>query len=222
MIPCFDIDRSIPFRLLVVSGFSGSGKGSVLDKFSEEQRTVLGLPIEVVTSYTTRKPRHSGEKYHFVTPQVFMDMVQTDQFLEYNDAYSNNSYGTPIQGVRDALRKGAVPCLEIDCTGLEKLLANGRVDPGSVVSVFITASADELYNRLCKRGTETREQIQNRLRTAIKESYHLSSYTYVLTNSVLSETVNYLQKAFEGSLPKKDFDDVQFRRDMKRILDTIS
>lgn len=222
MIPCFDIDRSIPFRLLVVSGFSGSGKGSVLDKFSEEQRTVLGLPIEVVTSYTTRKPRHSGEKYHFVTPQVFMDMVQTDQFLEYNDAYSNNSYGTPIQGVRDALRKGAVPCLEIDCTGLEKLLANGRVDPGSVVSVFITASADELYNRLCKRGTETREQIQNRLRTAIKESYHLSSYTYVLTNSVLSETVNDLQKAFEGSLPKKDFDDVQFRRDMKRILDTIS
>lgn len=208
--------------MLVVSGFSGSGKGSVLDKFSEEQRTVLGLPIEVVTSYTTRKPRHSGEKYHFVTPQVFMDMVQTDQFLEYNDAYSNNSYGTPIQGVRDALRKGAVPCLEIDCTGLEKLLANGRVDPGSVVSVFITASADELYNRLCKRGTETREQIQNRLRTAIKESYHLSSYTYVLTNSVLSETVNDLQKAFEGSLPKKDFDDVQFRRDMKRILDTIS
>lgn len=208
--------------MLVVSGFSGSGKGSVLNKFSEEQRTVLGLPIEVVTSYTTRKPRHSGEKYHFVTPQVFMDMVQTDQFLEYNNAYSNNSYGTPIQGVRDALRKGAVPCLEIDCTGLEKLLANGRVDPGSVVSVFITASADELYNRLCKRGTETREQIQNRLRTAIKESYHLSSYTYVLTNSVLSETVNYLQKAFEGSLPKKDFDDVQFRRDMKRILDTIS
>lgn len=221
MIPCFDIDRSIPFRLLVVSGFSGSGKGSVLDKFSEEQRTVLGLPIEVVTSYTTRKPRHSGEKYHFVTPQVFMDMVQTDQFLEYNDAYSNNSYGTPIQGVCDALRKGAVPCLEIDCTGLEKLLANGRVDPGSVVSVFITASADELYNRLCKRGTETREQIQNRLRTAIKESYHLSSYTYVLTNSVLSETVNDLQKAFEGSLPKKDFDDVQFRQDAKRILDTI-
>lgn len=208
--------------MLVVSGFSGSGKGSVLNKFSEEQRTVLGLPIEVVTSYTTRKPRHSGEKCHFVTPQVFMDMVQTDQFLEYNNAYSNNSYGTPIQGVRDALRKGAVPCLEIDCTGLEKLLANGRVDPGSVVSVFITASADELYNRLCKRGTETREQIQNRLRTAIKESYHLSSYTYVLTNSVLSETVNYLQKAFEGSLPKKDFDDVQFRRDMKRILDTIS
>lgn len=207
---------------MVVSGFSGSGKGSVLNKFSEEQRTVLGLPIEVVTSYTTRKPRHSGEKCHFVTPQVFMDMVQTDQFLEYNNAYSNNSYGTPIQGVRDALRKGAVPCLEIDCTGLEKLLANGRVDPGSVVSVFITASADELYNRLCKRGTETREQIQNRLRTAIKESYHLSSYTYVLTNSVLSETVNYLQKAFEGSLPKKDFDDVQFRRDMKRILDTIS
>lgn len=222
MIPRFDIDRSIPFRLLVVSGFSGSGKGSVLDQFSEEQRTVFGLPIEVVTSYTTRQPRHSGEKYHFVTPQVFMDMVQTDQFLEYNDAYSNNSYGTPIQGVRDALRKGAVPCLEIDCTGLEKLLANGRVDPGSVVSVFITASADELYNRLCKRGTETREQIQNRLRTAIKESYHLSSYTYVLTNSVLSETVNDLQKAFEGRLPKKDFDDVQFRRDMKRILNTIS
>lgn len=222
MIPCFDIDRSIPFRLLVVSGFSGSGKGSVLDQFSEEQRTVCGLPIEVVTSYTTRQPRHSGEKYHFVTPQVFMDMVQTDQFLEYNDDYSNNSYGTPIQGVRDALRKGRIPCLEIDCAGLEKMLSNDKVDPGSVVSVFITASADELYDRLCKRGTETQEQIQKRLQTAIKESYHLSSYTYVLTNSVLSETVSELQKAFEGCLPRNNvFDDVQFRQDVKRILDTI-
>ena len=90
MFPFFDIDQSIPFRLLVVSGFSGCGKGSVLDRFSEERHTVFGLPIEVVTSYTTRQPRHPGEKYHFVTPQVFMEMVQTDQFLEYNDAYSNS------------------------------------------------------------------------------------------------------------------------------------
>ena len=219
--PYSDAKISFPLRFLVVSGFSGSGKGSVLDKFTDEQRTVFGRPIEVVTSYTTRKPRHSSEKYHFVTPQVFMDMVQTDQFLEYNDAYSNNSYGTPIQGVRDALRKGTVPCLEIDCTGLEKMLADGKVDSGSVVSVFITASADELYDRLCKRGTETQEQIQKRLRTAIEESYHLSSYTYILANSVLSETVNDLQKAFEGRLPKNVFDDVQFRQDAKRILDTI-
>lgn len=220
--PYSDANISFPLRLLVVSGFSGSGKGSALDKFTDEQRTVFGRPIEVVTSYTTRKPRHSGEKYHFVTPQVFMDMVQIDQFLEYNDAYSNNSYGTPIQGVRDALRKGRIPCLEIDCTGLEKMLSNDKVDPGSVVSVFITTSADELYDRLCKRGTETQEQIQKRLQTAIKESYHLTSYTYVLSNSVLSETVNDLQKAFEGRLPKiNSFDDVQFRQDVKRILDTI-
>lgn len=222
MMPYSDANISFPLRLLVVSGFSGSGKGSVLDKFTDEQRTVFGRPIEVVTSYTTRKPRHSGEKYHFVTPQVFMDMVQTDQFLEYNDAYSNNSYGTPIQGVREALRKGRIPCLEIDCTGLEKVLSSDKVDPDSVVSIFITASANELYDRLRKRGTGTQEQIQKRLQTAIKESYSLSSYTYVLSNSVLSETVNDLQKAFEGRLPKiNSFDDVQFRQDVKRILDTI-
>lgn len=221
--PCFDTAPSFPPRLLVVSGFSGSGKGSVLDKFNEEQRTVFGCPIEVVTSYTTRKSRHPGEKYHFVTPQVFMDMVRGNQFLEYNEAYSNNSYGTPIQGVRDAIRKGAVPCLEIDYTGLKKLLANSRIDPSSVVSVFITASADELYNRLCKRGTETQEQIRSRLRTAIAESYHLASYTYVLTNNTLSETVNNLQNAFEGTLlSSASFDEVQFRQDAKRILDAIT
>ena len=90
------------------------------------------------------------------------------------------------------------------------------------MSIFITASANELYDRLRKRGTETQEQIQKRLQTAIKESYSLSSYTYVLSNSVLSETVNDLQKAFEGRLPKiNSFDDVQFRQDVKRILDTI-
>ena len=60
------------------------------------------------------------------------------------------------------------------------------------------------------------------MKTAINESYSLSSYTYVLSNSVLSETVNDLQKAFEGRLPKiNSFDDVQFRQDVKRILDTI-
>ena len=50
MIPCFDVDQSIPFRLLVVSGFSASGKGSALDQFSKEKRTVFGLPIEVIKS----------------------------------------------------------------------------------------------------------------------------------------------------------------------------
>lgn len=60
--PYSDANISFPLRFLVVSGFSGSGKSSVLDKFTDEQRTVFGRPIEVVTSYTTRKPRHPGEK----------------------------------------------------------------------------------------------------------------------------------------------------------------
>ena len=209
-------------KLLVVSGFSGSGKGSVLDKFIEEQRTVFGRPIEVITSYTTREPRYPGEKYHFVSPQTFMDMVQAAQFLEYNNSYSNNFYGTPVQGVNAAIRKGSLPCLEIDCTGLENLLADERVDPRSIVSVFIVAPAEEIYNRLCRRGTETPEQIQKRLRVAIEESHHLGSYTYILTNNVLTETVNDLQKAFEGCLVRTvAFDDVKFRSDMKRILSDI-
>lgn len=218
----FDIAPSCSPRLLVVSGFSGSGKGSVLGQFAEERRTVFGRPIEVVTSYTTRTPRYPGENYHFVSPQAFMDMVQGNQFLEYNEAYSNNSYGTPIQGVCDAIRNGAVPCLEIDYTGLKKLLADSRIDSSSVVSVFITASADELYKRLCKRATETQEQIRKRLQTAMVESLHLDTYTYILPNNTLPETVNDLQKAFEGTLRQNTtFDDVQFRREVKRILDTI-
>lgn len=222
MEPNFDTSHSFSPRLLVVSGFSGSGKGSVLGQFTEERRTVFGRPIEVVTSYTTRTPRHPRENYHFVSPQVFMDMVREKQFLEYNEVYSNNSYGTPIQGVRDAIRKGAVPCLEIDYTGLKKLLADSRIDSSLIVSVFITASADELYKRLCKRATETQEQIRKRLRTDMVESHHLDSYTYVLSNNTLSETVNNLQKAFEGTLRQNTtFDDVQFRREAKRILDTI-
>lgn len=122
-----------------------------------------------------------------------------------------------------AIRKGAVPCLEIDCTGLENLLADERVDPSSIVSVFIVAPAEEIYNRLCRRGTETPEQIQKCLRAAIEETHHLGSYTYILTNNVLTETVNDLQKAFEGCLIKTVvFDDVKFRSDMKHILsDTI-
>lgn len=177
MIPCFDIDRSIPFRLLVVSGFSGSGKGSVLDQFSEEQRTVFGIPIEVVTSYTTRQPRHSGEKYHFVTPQVFMDMVQTDQILEYNDAYSNNSYGTPIQGVRDVLRQGRIPCLEINCTGLEKNFPMTKLIPVRSCSFslphlptsYMTGSAS--VGRKCKNKFRDIFNTQIKTRSILNRSF---------------------------------------------------
>lgn len=224
MKPFYDFykDASRPFKLLVVSGFSGSGKGSILDKFRDEHRTVLGRPIEVVTSYTTRSPRYARENYHFVSPEKFQNMVFADAFLEYSEAYSNHSYGTPIEGVLDALNKGAIPCLEIDHIGLKKLLAEGKIGPNSVVSVFITAPADELYRRLCNRDTETCAQIRSRLLTALQESYHVNSYQNVIFNSDLNIAVEELQEAFEGRLQTVvEFDDMQFRKDLQYILDTM-
>lgn len=146
-------------------------------------------------------------------------MVLADEFLEYNETYSSHSYGTPIQGILDVLKRRSIPCLEIDCVGLEKILIEGKIEPNSIISVFITTPVYELYKRLCERGAETREQIKNRLLTALQEASHVYCYQNVIINSDLNIAVAELQEAFEGRLQTAvEFDDVQLRKDFSTSL----
>ncbi len=219
------VENSVPsFPILVLSGFSGSGKGTILAKFCKENRQIFGRQLGVVTSYTTRKPRFEGENYHFVSPDEFRDMAQSNQFLEFNNEYSDHSYATPIQGVLDAVLARKIPCLEIDRVGTKNLLTRGRVDPNMVFPVFIAVQADELYRRLTARGTETQTQIKKRLAIAIYESINIGLlYPYILINDDLDKTTMQLENVFQFKQCEVDdmFDAEKFRLEAKAILGSI-
>lgn len=98
-------------------------------------------------------------------------MVQENKFLEYNSDYAQGGYGTPVDAVRVAIEGNKAVLLEIDRTGLMHLLADGKICPDLVRSVFIAADAIDVATRLYLRGTETQSKIQRRLATGIQESH---------------------------------------------------
>ena len=138
-------------KLFVISGASGVGKSTVLTRVMESRKDLL-----FSVSATTRAPR-KGEteavSYYFVSKQEFEDMIQKNEFLEYN-AHAGNYYGTPKDPVDDMLREGKAVILEIDVQGADKIK---EIYP-DVVRIFIMPpSVSVLERRLRGRNTEDEE-----------------------------------------------------------------
>lgn len=216
-----EIPNAVPASpILVLSGFSGAGKGTVVEKLCKDCRTANGKQIDIVVSVTTRKRRNPDDNYIFLTQEEFEKMAVSGQLLEYNDAYSGNRYGTPISGVQQAINAGALPCLEIDRNGLKQLLSEGRIDPLLIRSVFVAATATELNQRLHMRNTESEPVIRQRLLTALDELEDLHLYNAVVVNeeNSLEETVEKVLQAFQGNPHSDEFDPVKFKMEMEAIL----
>lgn len=207
-----------PATLYVESGYSGVGKGTIAEKVKNRQ--IGGKPVALIRSYTSRTPRSDNDPYIFVTRETFAAMAEANKFLEYNDAYSNNSYGTPVDAVRSAIESNKAVLLEIDRTGLMHLLTDGKINPNLVRSVFIVADAVDVATRLYLRGTETQSKIRRRLETAIKESHYLDLYDAVIVNDIVEDAVDAVIAAFEGNPPENTFDPVRFRTEMEDVLTT--
>lgn len=208
-----------PAPLHVLSGFSGVGKGTIANKVKERQ--IGGKPVALIQSYTSRAPRSDNEPYTFATRETFAAMAEANKFLEYNDAYSDNSYGTPVDSVRAAIEGNKAVLLEIDRTGLIRLLTEGKIYHKLVRSVFIVANtASDVGTRLYLRGTESQPQIRRRLETSIQESYYLDLYDAVIVNDIVEDAVDAVIAAFEGNPPENTFDPVQFRTEMEEVLTT--
>ncbi len=162
--------------LTVVSGFSGSGKGTVMNRLLSAHPE-YGLSISV----TTRAPRQGeedGREYFFRTKEYFEQMIENDKLLEYAQ-YVDNYYGTPREYVQRQLDEGRDVILEIEMQGARQVK---RRFPEAVL-VFITPpSIEELENRLRGRGTETEEVIRGRLAQAAKEAEAMEDYDYILPN----------------------------------------
>ena len=173
--------------LVVVSGPSGAGKGTICKNFMELNKEML-LSI----SSTTRNPRENeidGVNYNFITKQNFEDLIGTDSLLEYVHVFGNY-YGTPKKWVLECIEKGKDVLLEIEIVGAMKVKEKY---PDAILVFVLPPSLKELKNRIITRGTETIEQIENRMARAMQEIKTIEKYDYFIFNDNLTRAVDDLE-----------------------------
>jgi guanylate kinase len=169
--------------LLVLSGPSGSGKGTV-------SQALLNNRDDIVFSIsaTTRNPRPTevnGQNYFFMTEDEFREKEKNNEFLE--SAYVHtNYYGTPKQFVLNQIEKGEIVLLEIDVQGALQIKKNYKE---AVFIFLLPPTMDELRNRIIKRGTETEEDINRRFENAFKELDFVGEYDYFVVNDEVKNAV---------------------------------
>lgn len=171
--------------LIVVSGFSGAGKGTIMKLLLEKYEQQYALSI----SATTRSPRpgeEHGREYFFVSTEEFESMIEQGQLIEYAK-YVNNYYGTPKTYVESQLALGKDVILEIEIQGALKVKEQF---PDTLLLFVTTPTAEELKNRLVGRGTEDEATILSRLSRAVEESQGIENYDYFVVNDDLEECVD--------------------------------
>mgnify|MGYP002519694431 FL=1 len=199
--------------LIIVSGFSGAGKGTVMKKLmSDYDNYALSI------SATTRGPRtgeQDGREYFFKTVEDFENMIANDQLIEYAQ-YVGNYYGTPKAYVEQMLNDGKDVILEIEMQGAMKV----KEKMPETLLVFVTPpTAAELKNRLVGRGTEDMATIEARLKRASEETVYMDKYDYLLINDDLDECVKELHGIIraEHSKVSRNINKINFFREDAKI-----
>ena len=207
------------FDIFIVSGFSGSGKGTILKKLLS-----LHPELELIKSYTTRQKRNDADFYSFVTQEEFMSLRRENYFLEYNQ-YSGEWYGTPIRAVQSCVNKGKIAVIEIDSNGFRQIMESSLARKYRVLSVFIVADADTIVKRLLNRNTENLEKILLRSNSSLDECEWIVYYDLVLPNYDLDESVTIFEKAIlTGTIPKMtfNFNVEEYKHRMKHLIYLLS
>lgn len=174
--------------LIVVSGFSGAGKGTLMKALLKEYDN-YALSI----SATTRKPREGevdGREYFFKTVEEFEKMIAKDELIEYAK-YVDNYYGTPRAYVEEQLAAGKDVILEIEIQGALKVKEKF---PETLLLFVTPPNAKVLRERLVGRGTETMEVIESRMRRAAEEAEGMSKYDYLVINDDLDICVKEMHE----------------------------
>ena len=177
--------------LVVVSGFSGAGKGTLMKELLKRYDN-YALSI----SATTRAPREGetdGKEYFFVTKEQFEKMRDERKLIEYAQ-YVNNYYGTPKEYVEQKMAEGKDVILEIEIQGALKVK---KRFPDALLLFVTPPSAEELRRRLVGRGTETLEVINARLARAEEEASGMEAYDYLLINDDLDRCVEEMHQLIQ-------------------------
>lgn len=174
--------------LLVISGPSGVGKGTVLHDLMNTQ-TNLVYSVSVTTR-SKRPGEIEGVSYFYKSHEEFEKMIEEDKFLEYAKVH-NNYYGTPKDFVNKKIEEGKIVILEIDVQGASNVKKN--IDDG--VFIFLAPpSLRELKNRIVNRGTESSEDIHLRMLNAKKELSYINDYDYLVINDHLNTAINLVNE----------------------------
>ncbi|MBM7659418.1 guanylate kinase [Bacillus mesophilus] len=163
--------------LIVLSGPSGVGKGTVRKAIFNEEDTKLQYSI----SMTTRSPRDGevdGVDYFFKSREEFEELIKKDKLLEWAE-YVGNYYGTPVDYVEETLQKGQDVMLEIEVQGA---LQVRKAFPEGLFIFLAPPSLNELKSRIQTRGTESEDLINNRMTVAKEEIEMMDAYDYVVEN----------------------------------------
>lgn len=173
--------------LVVVSGPSGAGKGTVCKALVEKNDNV-----SLSVSATTRQPRNGeidGVNYYFKTEEQFKNMIKNDALMEWA-VFCQNHYGTPKEYVEAKLDAGQDVILEIEVQGAMKIRSKY---PEGVYVFLLPPSMEELRKRIIDRGTESEAVINERLNTARLEFTHINKYNYILVNDYVDNAVEKLK-----------------------------
>ena len=173
--------------LMVLSGPSGSGKGTVSAALMKKNKEIV-----FSTSVTTRTPRPgevNGENYFFVSVDEFENMVQKDGLLEYAFVHTNY-YGTPKEFVFNEIEKGEIVLLEIDVQGALQIKKRYKE---AVFIFLLPPSMSELKQRLINRDTETEEEINTRFSNAYKELDFVGEYDFFVVNNTVDQAVQDIE-----------------------------
>lgn len=197
--------------LIVVSGFSGAGKGTIMKELLKRYDN-YALSI----SATTRAPRageKDGREYFFKTTQEFEKMIAKEELIEYAK-YVDNYYGTPRAYVEEKLQEGKDVILEIEIQGALKVKEKF---PETLLLFVTPPSAKVLRDRLVGRGTEEMDVINFRMNRACEEAEEMDRYDYLIINDDLDDCVLEMHQIIQGE-HRKSFRNLQMIENIKREL----
>lgn len=173
-------------KLFVFSAPSGSGKSTIVNHLLSIDELDLAFSISA-TSRAPRGEEKDGEHYYFMSADEFKSHIEKDDFLEWEEVYQNNFYGTLKSEVARIWKMGKHVVFDIDVIGGLNIK---KQFPEQTLSIFIMPpSVEELRNRLVKRSTETAEKIEMRVAKAAKELESASSFDVVITNDELDKAL---------------------------------
>lgn len=179
--------------LIVVSGFSGAGKGTIMKRLISDY-DCYALSV----SMTTRNPREGevdGKDYFFVSREAFEDTISKQGLVEYAE-YCGNYYGTPKSFVDEQLKNGKNVILEIEVQGAMQIKERF---PEALLVYVVPPSIDVLLERLRKRGTESEEVISRRINQAKTECTYMDKYEYLIINDDLDTAVRQMHEAVSSA-----------------------